>query len=192
MATSDLTKKALAESLKKFMRMEGIEKIKVEDICEDSNVSRRSFYRYFLDKYDLLTWTYNDDFCRMVEVRPDKTIWDYYPEILQYIHQDPQFFKNAFSYTGQNSFRYFCFEKLYPLIMNDWKGKFTGNERLARFAVQHYVYAAFDGYVWWLSQPEIMPWEDYMELSMGIIRDTAEGIVKSFQNFDEKKQEDKD
>lgn len=137
MASSELTKRALADSLKKFLRLGGIEKITVEDICEDSGVSRRSFYRYFLDKYDLLTWTYNDDFCRMVEVRPDKTIWDYYPEILEYIYQDPQFFKNAFTYTGQNSFRYFCFEKLYPLIMNDWKGKFTDNERLARFAVQH-------------------------------------------------------
>ena len=137
MASSELTKRALADSLKKFLRLGGIEKITVEDICEDSGVSRRSFYRYFLDKYDLLTWTYNDDFCRMVEVRPDKTIWDYYPEILEYIYQDPQFFKNAFTYTGQNSFRYFCFEKQYPLIMNDWKGKFTDNERLARFAVQH-------------------------------------------------------
>ena len=121
MAHPDVTKKALADSLKKLLRQRGIEKITVEEICAESMVSRRSFYRYFVDKFDLLTWTYNYDFCRMVEVRPDKTIWDYYPEILRYIHADPQFFKNAFSYTGQNSFRYFCFEKLYPLILNDFE-----------------------------------------------------------------------
>ena len=185
MAHSDVTKKALADSLKKLLRQRGIEKITVEEICAESMVSRRSFYRYFVDKFDLLAWTYNYDFCRMVEVRPDKTIWDYYPEILQYIYQDPQFFKNAFFYTGQNSFRYFCFEKLYPLILNDFE-RFFRNEQEARFAVQHYVYAAFDGYVWWLSQPEIMPWEEYMELSMAIIRTSAEGIVRSFRIFDEK------
>ena len=123
----------------------------------------------------------------MVEVRPDKTIWDYYPEILQYIYQDPQFFKNAFSYTGQNSFRYFCFEKLYPLLLNDFDHYFR-NDRAARFAVKHYVYAALDGYVWWLSQPEIMPWEEYMELSMAIIRTSAEGIVRSFKTFEEKQE----
>ena len=187
MAHSDVTKKALADSLKKLLRHRGIEKITVEEICTESMVSRRSFYRYFVDKFDLLAWTYNYDFCRMVEVRPDKTIWDYYPEILQYIYQDPQFFKNAFSYTGQNSFRYFCFEKLYPLILNDFEHYFR-NDREARFAVQHYVYAAFDGYVWWLSQPEIMPWEEYMELSMAIIRTSAEGIVRSFKTFEEKQE----
>ena len=187
MAHSDVTKKALADSLKKLLRQRGIEKITVEEICAESMVSRRSFYRYFVDKFDLLTWTYNYDFCRMVDVRPDKTIWDYYPEILRYIHADPQFFKNAFSYTGPNSFRYFCFVKLYPLILNDFEHYFD-NEREARFAVQRYVYAAFDGYVWWLSQPEIMPWEEYMELSMRIIRTSAEGIVRSFKTFDEKQE----
>ena len=54
--------------------------------------------------------------------------------------------------------------------------------------MQHYVYAAFDGYVWWLSQPEIMPWEEYMELSMAIIRTSAEGIVRSFKTFEEKQE----
>ena len=54
--------------------------------------------------------------------------------------------------------------------------------------MQRYVYAAFDGYVWWLSQPEIMPWEEYMELSMRIIRTSAEGIVRSFKTFDEKQE----
>ena len=78
-----------------LLRQRGIEKITVEEICTESMVSRRSFYRYFVDKFDLLAWTYNYDFCRMVEVRPDKTIWDYYPEILQYIYQDPQFFKKC-------------------------------------------------------------------------------------------------
>lgn len=188
MAHSDITKKALSVSFKKLLRIRPIEKITVEDICEDAQVSRRSFYRYFIDKFDLLTWTYNDDFCRMVEVRKDKTIWDYYPEILEYIHADPKFFLNAFSYEGQNSFRYFCFEKLYPLIINDFKDTFL-SEEAARFAVQHYVYAAFDGYVWWLSQPRIMPWQDYMELSMGIIRTSAEGICRSFEIYDNKAKE---
>ena len=186
MAHSDITKRALADGLKALMRERPIEKISVEDICQASQVSRRSFYRYFLDKFDLLTWTYNEDFCRMVEVRDDKTIWDYYPEIVEYLHSDPKFFRNAFSYEGQNSFRYFCFEKLYPLILHDFEGSFR-SEEAARFAVQHYVYAAFDGYVWWLSQPEILPWEEYMELSMDIIRTSAEGIVRSFETFRDKK-----
>lgn len=54
MAHSDVTKKALADSLKKLLRQRGIEKITVEEICTESMVSRRSFYRYFVDKFDLL------------------------------------------------------------------------------------------------------------------------------------------
>ena len=36
MAHSDVTKKALADSLKKLLRQRGIEKITVEEICAES------------------------------------------------------------------------------------------------------------------------------------------------------------
>ena len=180
MAQSDLTKRALAESMKQLMRENTVEKITVEEILADAKVSRRSFYRYFNDKFELLEWIYDQDFCQWVMVRPEKSLWDYYPEICEYLYRDRHFFAHAFSYRGQNSFRAFCFEKLFPLIMNDFGAVFS-DQAIARFAVRRYVYAGFDGFVWWLSQEPCMPWQDYVKLSMDVIRTTADGIVRSFQ-----------
>ena len=83
MAESEGKRLAIAAAMKKLLRTNPIEKITTEQILEQSGVSRRSFYRYFKDKYDLLQWIYNYDFCRFVEVRPEKSIWEYYPDILR-------------------------------------------------------------------------------------------------------------
>ena len=120
MTESEKNKVAIAEAMKRLMRETPIEKITTDRILENAGVSRRSFYRYFKDKYDLLEWIYNYDFCRFVDVRPEKSIWDYYPDILRSLRADPEFYGNAFVYAGQNSFRAFCFEKLFPLIMTDF------------------------------------------------------------------------
>ena len=62
MAKTDITKRALAESFKSLMRKMPFNKISVESICEGAGTSRRNFYRHFLDKYELLTWVYYEDF----------------------------------------------------------------------------------------------------------------------------------
>lgn len=98
-------------------------------------MSRRSFYRQFRDKYELLNWLYDYEFCRFVDERQDKTIWDYYPDICRHLYCDSEFFLNAFSVTGQNSFRDFCNDKLYPLLMNDF-GYVFPDEKTARFVIK--------------------------------------------------------
>lgn len=87
--------------MKQLLRSNPIEKITIDSILEIAGVSRRSFYRYFKDKYELLEWIYNYDFCRFVEVRPEKSIWEYYPDILRSLRADPEFYSSAFVYAGK-------------------------------------------------------------------------------------------
>lgn len=176
MSQSILVKKALAESLKTYLRRLPFSKITVEDICEAAQVSRRSFYRQFRDKYELLNWLYDYEFCRFVDERQDKTIWDYYPDICRHLYCDREFFLNAFSVTGQNSFRDFCNDKLYPLLMNDF-GYVFPDEKTARFVIKRLTDASFDGFQWWLAQSDCMPPEQYAEFSRRIFTDVARGIT---------------
>lgn len=179
MTESEKNKLAIADAMKQLMRTTPIEKITINQILEKAGVSRRSFYRYFKDKYDLVEWIYNYDFCRFVEVRPEKSIWEYYPDILRSLRADPEFYSNAFVFAGQNSFRFFCFEKLFPLIMTDFGDIFPDTET-ARFVIQRYVYAFFDAYVWWLGKKEPMTWEEFESLSKSVAKATADGILRSF------------
>ena len=70
MTETERNKLAIAEAMKTLMRSNPIEKITIRQIQEAAGVSRRSFYRYFRDKFDLLEWIYNYEFCRYVEVLP--------------------------------------------------------------------------------------------------------------------------
>lgn len=76
MSESEQNKLAISEAMKALMRTMPIEKITTKEILEKAGVSRRSFYRYFKDKYDLVEWIYDYDFCRFVDVRPEKSIWE--------------------------------------------------------------------------------------------------------------------
>lgn len=55
-AKTDLTKKALADSLKKAMAVKPINKITIRELVEDSGLNRQTFYYHFQDIYDLLEW----------------------------------------------------------------------------------------------------------------------------------------
>jgi AcrR family transcriptional regulator len=58
MSDSNVTKNALAASMKKLMKEEPFEKISVSDICSDCGINRKSFYYHFRDKYDLVNWIF--------------------------------------------------------------------------------------------------------------------------------------
>lgn len=177
MSQAILVKKALAEGLKVHLRKRPFSKITVEDICAASGVSRRSFYRQFQDKYELLNWLYDYEFCQLAEERGYHTIWDYYPDICRHLYSDREFFRNAFSVTGQNSFRDFCNDKLYPILMRDF-GYVFPDEAAARFVIKRITDASFDGFQWWLGQDPCMLPEQYAAFSRRIFTDVARGIAE--------------
>ena len=58
---SEITKKALAESLKKLLSKNKLNKITIKEITEDCGVNRQTFYYHFKDIYDLLEWIYKNE-----------------------------------------------------------------------------------------------------------------------------------
>ena len=61
MANSNITKKALAQSLKELGATKNLDKITVADITDHCGVNRQTFYYHFNDKYELLSWIYTQD-----------------------------------------------------------------------------------------------------------------------------------
>lgn len=171
-----IMKKALAEALKVHLRKKEFSAITVDEICTTADISRRSFYRYFKDKYELLNWLYEYEFCNNVIRSPDKTIWDYFPDICRHLYSDRKFYLHAFSVTGQNSFRDFCNDKLYPLLMNDFGNVFS-SEPEARFVIKRITDAAFDGFQWWLAQEPCMPPDEYADYASGVFTKVAQGMA---------------
>ena len=109
MADSNITKNALAASMKKLMSKSPFSKISVGDICENCGMNRKSFYYHFRDKYDLVNWIFYVDFIERMDWDACRSPWDMLAALCRHFDAERQFYQNALQVEGQNSFReYFC------------------------------------------------------------------------------------
>ena len=54
---SEVTKRALEQSLKNLLLKKPLTKITINDITEDCGINRMTFYYHFKDIYDLVEWS---------------------------------------------------------------------------------------------------------------------------------------
>lgn len=101
------------------MKNKSFTNITVKELCEGSGVSRRSFYRYYLDKYELLQDLYYDFFFSKIKINPDENFWDVVHQIIDQVYNDQDFFRHAFQVVEQNGFWEESEKLLIPLIYKD-------------------------------------------------------------------------
>ena len=56
MENGDRTKQKFVAAMTGLMRVKPLDKITVKEIVEKSGMTRQTFYRCFMDKYDLVNW----------------------------------------------------------------------------------------------------------------------------------------
>lgn len=52
--SSESTRITLIHCMRKLLRERSIDSITVSDICESAHIGRRTFYRYYSDKFELM------------------------------------------------------------------------------------------------------------------------------------------
>lgn len=76
-AKTDLTKRALSDSLKKLVLNRPISKITIKDITDGCGLNRQTFYYHFQDIFDLFEWTFNAEMETVIaEVDIENARWD--------------------------------------------------------------------------------------------------------------------
>ena len=118
MADSNITKKALANSLKELMNEKAFEKINVGDICEKCDMNRKSFYYHFKDKYDLVNWIFDTEFITVAHIKNYEDVWDLLGAMSVFFYENRSFYRKALCIKGQNSFSDHFKELITPVISN--------------------------------------------------------------------------
>lgn len=96
----------LAEAMKTCMRTMPVEKITVKEIVQKCGTTRQTFYRYFLDKYDLINWYFDKILLESFEhMGEGTTVYEGLCKKFQYIEEEKLFFKAAFRNDQQNCLR---------------------------------------------------------------------------------------
>ena len=118
MSADEAMKLRLAVAMRDCIRTTAFENITVKQICEKSGTSRQTFYRHFLDKYDLTNWYFDrlltESFDRMGEGR---TVYDGLVRKFTFIAEERAFFTAAFHNDDQNNLREHDFHMIFHFYL---------------------------------------------------------------------------
>lgn len=111
MSDSLITKRALAKSLKELCQYRNFEKISINDLTNNCNLNRQTFYYHFQDKYDLLQWLYYDELFVDIENIITFSNWDQcLLKVLKKIYQEKDFYISTINTNEQ-----YFYQDLYNL-----------------------------------------------------------------------------
>ncbi|MCP0886098.1 TetR/AcrR family transcriptional regulator [Ligilactobacillus sp. WILCCON 0076] len=120
-------KNSLANSFQELLRHEPLEKITVEQICQQAGVHRSTFYRYFQDKYDLLRYAF--DIFLVAHVDEEDIIGS----TIAMINREKQLFRNVSINNDSNFLFYQMIDILSKHLLTGAKnGKLESTPWLAR------------------------------------------------------------
>ena len=117
MPDANITKSALARSMKRLMSEKAFAKISVTDICDECGMNRKSFYYHFKDKYDLMNWIFYTEFIGLITKGGFEDGWGLMESVCELFYKDQEFYKNALATEGQNSFSEYLSESIEPIVL---------------------------------------------------------------------------
>lgn len=116
---SEITKKALATSLKKLLSKKELSKITISNITDDCGVNRQTFYYHFKDVYDLLEWIYLNEVIQSMDGKDTYNNWqEGFLSIFKYILENKEFVKNTYNSISRDYFLRFIYTQTAILLMN--------------------------------------------------------------------------
>lgn len=169
MADSNTTKKMLANALKELMNEMSFHKITISDICNRCNMSRKSFYYHFKDKYDLVNWIFDSEYLSTLPVNDDTinnyfdSRWTLIENLCWYFYSNKQFYSKVFRIIGQNCFTDYFRELTTPLL-EARVHTITDNSQLIKFCTDFYADALLSALERWIVEYNTIPPNELVEL----------------------------
>ena len=90
---SQITKKALAQSLKNLLLKKPLNKITINDIADDCGINRMTFYYHFKDKYDLVNWIFYSEFMPVIQCKEYESAWGLLDDLCRYFYKNRRFYR---------------------------------------------------------------------------------------------------
>lgn len=115
--SSDMTKRLMIQSLKKYMAKKPLAKISVREITEDSGVNRQTFYYHFEDIYDMVKWMYQEEAVKLIEGLEGVLLWqDGLLHLLRYIEENKAVCLCTLNSLGHQHLKRFFYDDIHAII----------------------------------------------------------------------------
>lgn len=94
---SQVTKRALEQSLKNLLLQKPLSKITINDIANDCGINRMTFYYHFKDIYDLVEWSCIEDAKKALENNKTHDTWQQgFLQIFEEVRKNKPFIMNVY------------------------------------------------------------------------------------------------
>lgn len=94
---SQVTKRALEQSLKNLLLKKPLTKITINDIAEDCGINRMTFYYHFKDIYDLVEWCCIEDARKALDEKRTYDTWQQgFIQLFEAVRENKPFIMNVY------------------------------------------------------------------------------------------------
>lgn len=116
---SQITKRALATSLKKLLAQKPLSKITISDITEDCGMNRMTFYYHFQDIYDLIDWICQEEGGRALQGRKDYATWqEGFTALCRAVIENRSFIQGVYHSVQREQIEAYLYRVIYGLLID--------------------------------------------------------------------------
>ena len=141
---SQVTTRALEQSLKNLLLKKPLTKITVGDITEDCGINRMTFYYHFKDIYDLVEWSCLEDAKRALEEKKTYDTWQQgFLQIFKAVQENKPFILNVYRCVHREQVEKYLqplVDQLLLNVINEEAAGITVRDEDKQFIAQVYSY----------------------------------------------------
>lgn len=181
---SQITKRALEQSLKSLLQQKPLSKITISDITEDCGISRMTFYYHFKDIYDLVEWACAEDAARALQNKKTYDTWQQgFVQIFHAVRENKVFVMNVYRCVNREQVEKYLVPLTDQLIMGvitERAAGMTVREADQQFIAQVYSYAFVGIMLDWIRDDMRADPEELVNRLAMVIRG---GITQALERF---------
>lgn len=171
------TKQQLADAMSDLLKKNHVESISVTMISQKAGISRQTFYRYFLDIYDLIEWIYLND--KSIGLNFYDRSGDFETALhinLLIMHKNKEFYVNTRTIKGGSFYLDICYQRSVNNFVR-YLSKYHKLTRDLKFSVEFFSAAyAYTLFVWIKNDMKTSPDELADSIYMNMSKDLKDAI----------------
>ena len=182
---SQITKRALEQSLKNLLLKKPLSKITISDLTEDCGMNRMTFYYHFKDIYDLVEWSCLTDAKRALDEKKTYDTWQQgFLQILEAVQANKPFIMNVYHCVHREQVEIYLrplVEDLILNVVNEEAGGLNVRDEDKMFIVQAYSYIFIGIMLDWIKEDMQENPQEIVERLNKLIKGSIRASLTRFQ-----------
>lgn len=182
---SQVTKRALEQSLKNLLLKKPLSKITISDLTEDCGMNRMTFYYHFKDIYDLVEWSCLTDAKRALDEKKTYDTWQQgFLQILEAVQANKPFIMNVYHCVHREQVELYLrplVEDLILNVVNEEAGGLNVRDEDKTFIVQAYSYIFIGIMLDWIKEDMKEDPQEIVERLNKLIKGSIRASLTRFQ-----------